>query len=124
MPKPKENFLATPCTALELDSRLNLHIGNYLSIEGNSTRTLVVDISQHIKALYAALPENGMLADDIEADIRKNTPSRTLLMDYYRDSTPMCTRYINAVAVFFGQDYVVSKYDPAQDLIARFKSKQ
>ena len=117
----------TPRTAVELDSKLKLHVKNYLTIKGNSTRTLPEDISSHISHLYLALTTDEKAIvdpEELEVDVKKNTPSRTLLMDYYRHGKPMCTRYINALAVFFNQEYSVCQYNPALDLVERFKANR
>ena len=118
-----------PTTAISLDKVLKDHISNYLNLKGNSTNTLPRDIKNFIYDLYkneieiARESENITLLNYIEKDLNKNTPSRTLIFDYYQRNQSICTRYINSIAMFFNQKYLVSEYNPASDFIEKYNLK-
>lgn len=110
-----------PTTALALDAILKKHILDYLAIPGNTSRTLPEEIADFMKKTYAPLLKKAKdtgdseAVDDVLADLKRNTPSRAYLRSYYLDNQSICTRYINSIALFFDQQYCVSRHDPAED---------
>ena len=104
-----------PSTAVELDIVLRNHITRYYN-NGGSTRKLTVGITEFMRNLYQPILSNATNEEERQAiltDLERNTPSRTYLRMYH-DGENVCTRYINAIALFFGQKYQITQYDPAE----------
>ena len=101
-----------------LDQRLYQAIENYRNIPGNSWLSLARDVVSYVNKLYEpcwALVEAGRLdKDTLERNIYDNTPSETYIRQF-RGGRPICFRYTNTLANFFGLQYTINNFNPAKD---------
>lgn len=119
--------LEIPSTAIQLDIILKRHIKNYLSAKGNNTVTLPYEIQEFVNDMYADSikrandSNNEKRIEGIQKDLQKNTPSRTLILNYYNKNGAICRSYINTLALFFNQPYTISKYNPSDDFETNYE---
>jgi len=101
-----------------LDEMLYQEIEDYRSIKGNSyaklSEELNIFVRQQFRDCWNLVDEGRVTADDLEKQIRNQVPSDKYIRDYV-NGRPICFRYTNTIANFFGVNYSVSNFDPAKD---------
>ena len=103
-----------------IDFELRKLISSYLSMKGQNSKTLHAEMDEYVREQFKPLErlvEDGTLTkEELERSITSNRPSPDYLIKY-KNGTPVCMRYTNTIAGYFGVSYTMSTYNPADDLL-------
>jgi len=102
-----------------LDRMLFKKIEEFRRFRGNSYARLSEEINQYVRRLYTECwnlvdEHDDVTEEEIEKSIRSHVPSDRYISDYHR-GRPICFRYLNTMANFFGLEYRISNFDPSKD---------
>ncbi|GLS25598.1 hypothetical protein [Marinibactrum halimedae] len=106
----------------QLDHTLQKLIADYVKVY--SWRDLAEHVAASVRRQYAQgeyLVEEGLISScELEAHMKSQIPSRKYLQDFAK-GRPICWRYTNTIANFFGHQYVARNYNPQNDLYERLR---
>lgn len=109
-----------PTTPSELDKVLYLKIEDYLNEK--SWRQLAKEVKDFVqtqyKSAYGLVAEGKITPDELDKEIKSQIPSRAYIEQYVK-GRPICYRYTNTLANFFGQQYVLSNHNPMEEYLSR-----
>lgn len=112
-----------PSTPSELDALLYKKINEY--VEQHSWRALAADVKAFVnhqyKAAYGLVADGTITPEDLEKEIKSQIPSRTYIEEYAK-GRPICYRYTNTLANFFGQEYVLKNHNACDEYLIKVNS--
>lgn len=101
-----------------LDRVLHREIEGYRQKPGNSYTKLSEELNQFVRSQYTDcwnFVEIGRVSsEELEKNIRYQVPSEKYIRDYC-NGRPICFRYTNTIANFFGLEYQIRNFNPAKD---------
>jgi len=99
----------------DLDAVLRDRIAKWRKRSGNSYIKLERRLKAFVEEQYQQL-QGAVLSDKaLEHHLAMHCPKKSYL-NQYANGHAMCYRYTNTLANFFGVNYSLSNFDPAQDL--------
>lgn len=118
--KSKEMLFEGKVLPAHIDFELRKHIALYISKPHQTASSLHKQMDAYVREQFRnaqSLVDDGVITpEEFEKQITSNRPSPDYLVKY-KNGTPICMRYTNTIANFFGISFTFNTYNPADDML-------